>query len=392
MLYIGKYVTDQIRSKRFLPPNPACSRRMERITGLLQEAGAPVKIVSQGNNLNMRFSSSLFHGTHKQIVEGTKIVYLPTIAVPYVVGLWNLFVFPFLLLAMSIAEKEKRIVFYNFYPSYVLPFVLLRLFGFKPTLDLEDISELSFSASRHGSCRECIEQSIGWFSMIVMLRAASAVIIPTSRFSQYIPKNKTCVLLSGCCRVPEDLRWPSLDNGKLNVILSGKLCEEHGLNLVYSMLNEEKYRDELLSKFVFYFCGRGDNQNEAIYGLKALNESGIVYLGYLDDKDYDSLLKKSHVGLVLQDPHGKNSERKTPSKGYEYLSNCKAIVITDVGDFTELPHESKVRLLDYTPSSLFETLMEVQVEDYMRIAEHGYGYAKSNYDLSVLSDRVKDIC
>lgn len=124
--------------------------------------------------------------------------------------------------------------------------------------------------------------------------------------------------------------------------------------------------------------------------LKTINMSFVSYLGFVNDEKYNQLLDEADICLVLQNPEGRYSEFKTPSKFYEYIASGKCVISSYSGDYSNLPSDLFLSCERYDPLYL-KNLIETCINDKSlveKIKNSAYEYALSEYSFKNAGKRI----
>jgi glycosyltransferase involved in cell wall biosynthesis len=275
---------------------------------------------------------------------------------------------------------------YCFHASCVVFALLARLRGIAVVSQIEDVSLPALSDWRRGSETRPVQQLLAYPLMRAVLWLAHGVMVPTRRFKVVLPPAKPCLVVTGCVERREFRTaacWPGESNGRLEVLFLGKYEAEHGLLLLVETLQLLRRMSKLGNQLAFHCCGT-DRFPEALAALAAQEgEVPRVHLhGYLTQTEYEQLLGRVHVGLVLQRSQGRHSRFKTPSKGYELMAAGLLVISTDVGDFADLAPKYLLQLGDERPEALVALLGDVcnDRRQYESVARAGQAFASTTFD------------
>jgi len=248
---------------------------------------------------------------------------------------------------------------YNFNLGQLIVMCLARFVWRIPViLDVEDVAVPRLSDWSRRSETRPVQQLSLWFSMLIATRICDGAIAPTRRFLRVLRDRTPRLLVTGCSKVaaPGNRAGRRAHGKPLRVFLSGKLSPEHGIEVFLEafalITNDAAWRDRL----EFHVCGFPGSARVTA-DLCAAADKGLVYHGEVGNDEYQDLLARADVCLVLQDPQGRYGDLKTPSKAYEYLSAGKAVIATRIGDLEELPGDV-ITLCDLRVDALRDALIE----------------------------------
>ena len=153
---------------------------------------------------------------------------------------------------------------------------------------------------------------------------------------------------------------------KLRILFASTLDEQRGILVVLEALKHTKLDFEL------YITGKGP-QEDAITQVK---DSRVHYMGYLDYEEYKELLKKCHVCINAQKSGQEYAQVSFPSKMFEYLSNNKLIVSSDVADIEYCMGDAVLVYHNDDPKELAERI------------EQAYAICRDEKDRVIYGERI----
>ena len=361
-IFVGNYLDENIQKERSLiAPNPAGSNRMWRLSRALKSAGFLPYIISPACSARIKFDARIIHPARITRKNGVVIIYATALSIPYLSILFEFFSMSLLFLSLTFRKNVKITILYCYYPSTVFVGVLAKIQKIKIIEDLEDIITPKITDWFKKNLMFSLQQAIGVTLIKISIWLADLVIIPSSKFVFNGIKNKNVLVVDGCIDVKETPRL-ILENGNITVLLAGMLDEEQGIELyidTLSILNQDKH---LAKKIKFHICGISLEEESLKLRLAAFNNLDITYFGFTSSMEFTSILNNADVCLVLQNPNGRNSQQKTPSKGYEYMASGKCVIVTPIGDYVNLPSNTCFLLDDYVPENIISVLSTLNDE------------------------------
>jgi glycosyltransferase involved in cell wall biosynthesis len=391
-IVLGNYIDYHIKTKRGLPAyNPAGSNRMLRLAAALKSVDEEAIILSPACALSMKWTGTFYHKEEISFCNNIKIKYCSTIGLPFIGVIYEQFVVLLTIWKLSKEISVNSIIVYCYYPSSVLSSLFSKYFlGIKIIEDLEDICIPKLSDWKRSTEANPVQQLVGWFLMKVVVNIADAIIIPTSKFFQFLKHKNKVELISGCIEVPDySANYHHNEKDKVNVLFSGALEDENGIPLLVDFFKKIDIDLKLSQKFIFHISGHGSKEVWLKNEVVNLKNVQINFHGFLNEKNYINLLANVSVALVLQNPMGRYSEYKTPSKGYEYISNGKVVVVSEIGDFAQLPEDVVILLKSYNADDLLDIFEKMTSDQLHYISGNAYEYAKINWDSSVVGLKLK---
>jgi glycosyltransferase involved in cell wall biosynthesis len=252
---------------------------------------------------------------------------------------------------------------------------------------LEDIVTPRLSDWFYKPIMFSLQQAAGGLLMNLAIRLSDLIIVPSSRFLFKNIENSNHIVVDGCIDVSADTQM-YFENKKINILFAGMLDEEQGVNLYLQTLKLINENKELARRFKFNVCGLSQQEEALKVSLSSFNHLDITYNGFVSSNEYNVILNGANVCLVLQDPTGRYAQKKTPSKGYEYMASGKLIIVTKIGDYSNLPKNTCLFLNNYTPESLVEILINLDKSTIVNFAENAKHYAIENWGFKNVGKKI----
>ena len=395
VLILGNYIGFSIKSKRGLPAfNPAGSNRMLRFAKSLKSVDEEVMIISPASAMRLKWTGKIFHKNEIECINGIKIHYCSTFGLPFISTFYEQFSVLFTIRKLVRENKIKVIMVYCYYPSSVWASLYSKYFlKVKIVEDLEDVCVPKLSDWKKDTEANPIQQLVGGFLMKIIIFMSDLIIIPTANFLPYIRVDKKVEIISGCIDVPNINEIDVIRNDikSINVLFSGALEDENGIPLFLNFLKLLNNNPVIAKEFSFHISGHGSKSQVLKDELLKLNNINTKFYGFLTESDYTDLLGKIKIALVLQNPSGRYALLKTPSKGYEYMSNAKLIIVSKIGDFEKLPNGTCMLLEKYNETNLYEVFVNLNEDKINLIGKSAYIYSKENWDSKIIGARLKNL-
>jgi glycosyltransferase involved in cell wall biosynthesis len=396
VIYLGPFLDEGIVKERGIPfQNAAGSNRMERISLALKYAGYNPIILSPGISLRASVKGIMFHDSRVRRQHGIPVVFSRALNI---VGLNILTSFFFQLLCLQKLLKNGQcegIIVYNFNISLVLICAYLKYVYRLPIINnIEDVSIPALKDWRSGAEVRPVQQIIFYICMNLVAFMADAMIIPTKRFLDYLPKTLPFIILNGCIEVNEKLFITdrSRNNTQLRVLYAGKIEHEHGIKEFIEALQQ---LDALPHppKLCVDFTGAGVMTDWVKQKIGKLQVVKAIFHGFVSTTTYAYLLDRADVCVALQNPKGRYANFKTPSKVYEFLGSGKAVISTNVGDFSDLPKNSIILIDQLDATTIAEKLLWLFVHpsETETLKLMAYRYAKDSFSYSSTSIALKKL-
>ena len=381
----GAAITDRTIGERGLPlANPATTKRMLRIASAFRAAGERCAILSPA--IMPRIPT-----TWKRLPRiAQRVSEMPVLSISqFGIRFLGYMLTPFTAIAAAVGLARRRriktVVQYCYFPDAFLFSLWCKIaYRSKVVLDLEDICRPRLSDWRRGSETRPVLQLWGAVLMRLSVWLADVVIVPTRKFAAVVPPRKCCVV-TGCQRViPVPVE--ATDKGRLTLLYSGGITAENGIEVLMEAL---RMLDAAPRNFAVKICGAGAKRDWAAEQARMLKNIEVDVLGFLDNESFEALYKTVDICFALQNPNGRHGFFKTPSKGYEALCSGKALIVSDIGDFHELPDEVCYHLRPWTAERLVEILGALACEDVSKKRFAAWEYAKAHFDVSVVGEMIK---
>lgn len=347
IVYIGGFLDEAITAERGLPShNAAGSNRMARLSQALRAGGYRPVILSPAASLRMKTHGALFHPTRLHKHKGAPALFAAVIGI-FGINVLSSFVCQFLCLRKILkSNKVCGAVIYNFNPSLVMLSGYLKWVCRVPILNnVEDVSVPTLKDWHPRTEARPVQQIIFSVCMKLVARMCDAYVVPTRRFLDYLPGNTLSAVVTGCISGAGSSKGDPLgQEERLSVLYAGKVEREHG---IVAFIDALRRLDAMAvsARLKVDISGTGtmaDWVREQIGGLRDIE---ATYHGFVSSADYARLLRRAQVCVALQNPTGRYSDFKTPSKVYEFLGRGKAVIATDVGDIRDMP-EGTILVID----------------------------------------------
>ena len=259
--------------------------------------------------------------------------------------------FTLFIAASHLIRKVDRVIFYNYYPEYLLTAAFLKLRGVRCILDIEDAPR----SDEHGG-RGLMNR---WSYMLLRrITASRALIVSEVLAKQLNIKNYLVVYGVASYFKTTAERSPLFSQPAVRINFGGTIWRETGGALFAEALRilSERHGDVPLHFFVTGHVGEG-----LFDGLvDAVNASLAVRLEIVPDLDfasYNALLDTIDVGLCLKLPSHSIGQTTFPSKVVEIAAKGLLLITTPVSDVPLIFDESCAVIMESEhPTELAEAL------------------------------------
>ncbi|EKV00166.1 glycosyltransferase [Leptolyngbya sp. PCC 7375] len=395
VLYIGSYLNSKIVEQRGLPTfNVAGSNRMHRLANALRTANQNVMIVSPAASLRMKWTGKLFHIASIAKTGHVPVFFCPAFGLPVINSLLETITLLWSIILISRRVNVKTAIVYNFNPALVVISLFLKyILGIRIFNNIEDVSRPKLDDWRKTTEVRPLQQIIFSTCMDIIANLSEGLVIPTKRFLPDLPTNKPALVISGCMplnKISNDfqkVKYP------INILFSGKIEFEHGIHFFIDSLEQLQSDLEcnINDNLVINICGAGTKTDWLTEKIDSLKDLPINYFGFVSTEQYQDLLQSADICVALQNPQGRYSNYKTPSKVYEYLGHGKLVVATPVGDLPNLP----TQVIDLCDSDIRSSLKQILRKLVINTAiiqkrrELTVKYARENFSFPEVGNTLK---
>lgn len=396
IVYLGQYISEKIRESRGLPTlNAAGSNRMLRIAEAIQSVQQRCVILTPGITGRIRWKGKLFHKSALTRSGTIPICFAPALGVPFLSAVWAPVATLITLFVLKKRHGLKGVVVYNYRSvEFLVAFISRYLFKVPVLLDFEDVSMPRWEDWRVGAAASAFQQLRFWPLMKATICVCNAVFVPTRKFLHVVPQKKMFEVISGCMRVcksgedalPKKSERIS-DINPLVLLFSGKIEFEHGVDVLAEaihLLDQEPNG----AHYEFHVCGGGPELNWLKKELESLRKVRAYIHGFVSNQEFSERFQSAEVCIVLQKPQGRNAYYKTPSKGYEALCAGKALLVSDIGDFSELPAKVCQIISPLTGETLAHKIKLLTRDEVRKYATNAHKYALENWDSPICGSKI----
>lgn len=383
----GHYITPRIHLSRKLRFwNSACTNRMQRLAWALQINYPHTYIVSSG----ITFKS---HGG-KQLIEhreGVPVVTLAQVSFRGIGFLISFLVAFFAALGFRKRRHIRAVIQYNYYPDALLFSLGCKLFHrSRIILDLEDICMPTLADWKRESKKNAFQQVYGYMFLKLSIFLADTVLIPSKKFIPFVKPKRPLLYVAGCQRIRSLVCDMSKHcDSRIRILYAGELSEEHGIRLFMDALRLLE-NDQSNPDIEVHICGTGKDATWCQQEARRFSKIHVIFHGFLQENEFRALYAKMDICCVLQNPAGRHQHFKTPSKGYEALCNGKPIIVSDIGDFYELPETIYYPLVPYCSERLANILAHLNKKEVIQKSQSALMYAQAYWDVRVVGQILKE--
>lgn len=332
--------------RRIVTDVPAATNKVYRLCRAVHTSGSDIIIVSLGRGRCK--GTWRWYSPTKRMEDGVPYFYAGFWDVPALTHLVSLISMGFLIYRLR--AQKSALIFYNHQFHYLLALILGRFMGAVCILDLED----GFNRDERGP-RAIMQRVL--FSIYNLL-CNGGVTLASSMLKEQTILKPQYVWYGVAPIVNCNRNWRERP---LMVLFGGALFNETGVGLLLQTI-ELLWRNNpsLFDQMRFTVTGFGDMSEAVSRVASKYPREALVFRGKVDDQEYQSLLRKAHVGLCLKLPNTGMGATTFPSKVVELASYGLLIISTRVSDVPlVLPEGTSILLEEATPQKLASALLRI---------------------------------
>ncbi len=340
IIFATYFSTEIINRRRVKYPNRAASKRINKIAGVLG-VNSNVRILSLAPNYSLSSATKKYFRQYKERDGLFEVKYLAHLDIPILSLIYSSIMTLFELIKLRFESKNNQVLFYNYYPHSLFGMISGRLLGLRVIGILEDISLKNNSNVGRKNLRSYYDP----LAFILFCYISKWIIVPTETFKEHIKDKEKVIFLPSYCDSERVLKYDVKNSNKMNLLFSGSLTNDQGLNILLEALPMIHRNDITVT-----ILGIGDSE-QIVSTLKKLGNKNFKYLGYVDESVYWREVSRADVCLVLQNPY-LHSSTKIPSKIFDFICNEKVVLHSDLPYINALVKNSGFLLNEYSSLGL----------------------------------------
>jgi glycosyltransferase involved in cell wall biosynthesis len=393
VIFVGPYYTDEIFAQRRLPSrNSAGGNRVINLAAALKTQIDDVVVVSPAVAMSMGWSGRVIHHRSSTVVKQVRVAYPTALGLPIL----GLVIAPFQLIMELRAELKTRrkpvVVFYNYTLPHIISAVYLRLIHrTRICFDVEDICTVRFADWLGRGDARPIFQAIGTLSLKIATLTSDLLLIPCRGFKRFLGSSQNIEVIGGCVDIPPNATPLRRNDGFINLLFSGTLNNENGIHIFIDALKRWDLAPPQSIRVKVDICGFSTEIETLKKAVARLTTLQVRVHGMVDDAAYHDLLERADLCFALQDPGGRHSDQKTPSKIYDFMAMGKAVLLTDVGDLSLVPENARYILRRYDVDGLVEALNAIVAGDCYAVGEQALCYARAHFSMEGCGSRLAQL-
>lgn len=268
-------------------------------------------------------------------------------------------------------KSNDKVIFYNFFPEYILLAFWLFIVNNKAILDIEDGLR---------SDERNLRGVVNWISFSILNLLVRKDKITSSLYLKKKYSNAGFICYGTFRGKYKDSIFL---HSKIRVLYGGALQDSTGINLFCEFL-EKLSKAKHSNKFEFFITGFGDVAKILDIKDKYKNELHINMYHDVSYTEYEKIMLNCDIGLNLKLASTTIGNTTFPSKTLE-LAGCGLLLVsTRVSDVPVIFNSSTSYLLDYeTPDSLYNILIDISenIDQAKEVAVNGRRLIEDNYSV-----------
>lgn len=287
--------------------------------------------------------------------------------------------------AIAVRTTDK-VLFYNYFPEYILAAIILALRNNRAVIDIEDAPRKDEAGLRG---------LVNRWSFAVLRRLCEPRCITVSRAIGPLCGYERALPIYGVSTYFQTLSSTRVRRDSLAVLFGGAIIQETGLAVFISCVRQLADQSPNVS-VEFHVTGRYDRTLFETLKDDVEQRSNIrIFLwGDMSNADYNSLLDSMDVGLCLKLPEHSMGQTTFPSKVIEYASFGMLVCSTPVSDVPFLfDDKTAVVLTSSTGEELANTIVSISKNRrfYEMIALQGQRMAADRFSSIAVGRAVRDL-
>ncbi len=295
----------------------------------------------------------------------------------------------FLIFCIRKVKGADRVLFYNFFPEYILAALYLKIVGNPGIIDVEDGPRADERGPRGAMVRSSYK--------IMHRLTARKYITVSSRLSRSLGLDRFRAIYGVAnSKRTVNLNFSPFSSDRINVLYGGAILPDTGLDLFVECVDHilECYPD---APITFNISGNYDYDLMSALAQKVEKKAGkvamICHRG-LSLSDYKKMLESMDAGLCLKLASREMGQTTFPSKVVEYSSLGILVISTCVSDVPDIFDDSSAIMLPHeNPTSLAEALVSMANDrtGSRERARSGQVVAENRFSAKAVSTSIEEL-
>ncbi|MGG0485196.1 glycosyltransferase [Priestia aryabhattai] len=255
--------------------------------------------------------------------------------------LFNAIVYNFIVLMYLLknCKKKDKIIVYNLIPKQIIGIYIYKLlFNNDLILQIEELYSSKKGSKIKKICHCLLEKLL--FKVSNKIVAVNSTILNKYKVSGLISYGYPSTMSA------EVLAAEKSDKENAYLLYSGRLDEDSGIiNLIEAFIKSHTLSELWIT---------GNGPLKPVILEASLLDSRIKYLGFLEEREYNRILKNSQACINTIETQSEFSKYSFPSKVLTYMSFHKPIITSYFNALEDLPENMKGHLKVYKDDSISE--------------------------------------
>ena len=275
-------------------------------------------------------------------------------------------------------SQDDIVITYNFMPQNSIPIICTKLFKrYRLVIEFEELYGL-------------MDMPHGWIYKTLEdygIKKANAFIASSHHIADEIQRHHEkpidIAISHGYFNNTQNTQITNPPNkGRLKILYSGTLNEERGIsNLITLMTHVRDFADLLIT---------GNGPLSSIIDNSQSKNENIQYFGYLNDQEFNKLLKSVHICINPTLKESNFAKCSFPSKIVYYLSNSKIVLSTQLSVIQRSEYNDMIIYFDENdPLQFREKLLEIW-KNFDKLSENSKEFPEKLE--SIQKREYSDIC
>lgn len=346
-------VGDDVRALRSLQgDSPAGTRKVVGLCKACRAAGIDAQIVSMGRGRVDRLG---FYGTQRSDIDGVPVIYGPMLHVHVLSYVVSMVWIAWVALKLSISKSTSVHLFYNQLTFYIGALVVLRCFGQRVFVDIED-GPIPWEARKNDTFRANKGANV---SPQLFARFVNGGALLANRELALGTTIRPCMEYYGA--IPSIARKIRRESSEINVLVSGTIEPATGIGLLIDTIRLLLDTSQI-SRLNFTVTGQGSMIEDLVTLARMHPTLSIRVLGRITFAEYSKCLDEADIGLSLRLFGHDYSTTTFPSKTIEYAERGLLVISTDISDVRAIFGDAAWYLTANDPQQLADLILQA-VED-----------------------------
>ena len=382
-VYLCNAIDEGLKNSRAISSDsPAATNKVFSIMRAFKRAGGYPFILSLGRG-GQNGSCNFYRPVTKNIYD-IPVYYCAFFQAPFFTHIVSAVSVSAQILRMHLKGELNAVLVYNRSLHFIPALCLIKIFGVRCYLDLEDGFNL---------------QNPNWVQLLFGkskrflfdLLCSSGAMVATSGLGADFKKCSPLV----CHGVADNVFISPKDwgNSFIKIIFSGTLLEEVGCQLLLEAIKQLPVRHpDSISSIKILVTGKG-SWGKKFQEFSTQSNGLLTFGGLYSNMNYQKILREAHVGLSLRLSRFKMANTTFPSKIIEYANYGLLVVTTSSDDILNLFDKGALYLKSETPEALADLLASIpqRRDELSSVAKLGQSQVLNVCSPEIVGQSIRDL-